>query len=280
MKKDSQIFPAVFEENKWKSLHKPGPRVKTKGLKFVTYNIWFGDHFFSKRLAAILDLLKKTNADIIALQEVNEHSLQKILKTDWIREKYYISDITGSTFYSYGVLILSRVPIKSLSLYPLTSMLGRNILIAEFILNGQKLLVGTSHLESLKHSDNIRIVQLKEIFSLLNQSENAVLMGDLNFCSSWAENNRIDQSYKDVWSLLRPNEPGYTEDAGINIMRKQLKREEEKVRFDRVLLKGSLPGWQPKQIKRLGMEPISSKYPDVFPSDHFGLMTQFDWSEK
>ena len=280
MNRDSPIFPAAFKENKWKILNQPGPRAKTTRLKLVTFNIWFGDHFFQKRLTALLDILKKTKADIIALQEVNEHSLQKIMKTDWIREKYYVSDSSGSTFYSYGVLFLSRVPVTNLNLYPLTSMMGRNILIAEFIINNQKLLVGTCHLESLKHSENIRAVQLKEIFFLLNKSKNAVLLGDLNFCSSWEENNRIDQNYQDTWSLLKPNEPGYTEDADINVMRKALKREEDKVRFDRVLLKGNLPGWRPKYIKRLGMEPISPRNSDVFPSDHFGLLAQFDWAEK
>jgi tyrosyl-DNA phosphodiesterase 2 len=44
------------------------------------------------------------------------------------------------------------------------------------------------------------------------------------------------------------------------------------VRFDRVLLKPS--EWTPTSIELLGTEPISPEHPDVFPSDHFGLLCQ------
>lgn len=279
MKNDPKIWPARFGKTNWEMLQQPGPNVKISRLRLVTFNIWFGEHFFSKRLIALIDILRKTNADIIALQEVNEKSLMALLKTDWIREKFYVSDISSSTFYTYGVVILSRLPIKNLKVYPLTSMMSRNVLIAEYVINGSKLLVASTHLESLKHSENIRAVQLNEIFSLLGDSDNAILMGDLNFCSSWDENSRIDKTYQDVWSVLRPNEFGYTEDEEINTMRKALNREEKKVRFDRILLKSKQSEWEPASIKRLGTDPISTKTPDVFPSDHFGLLAQLNWSK-
>ncbi len=282
MSKDTIILPATFDKDKgeWCPSYDLPATVKTNVLKFVTYNTWFGDYYFKERFDAITDILKRTNADIIALQEITEKGLKIILEKDWVKENYFISDISGTTFYSYGVLLLSRIPIKCLDLYPLTSMMGRNVLIAEYNINGQKLLVAISHLESLKHSAKIRSVQLNEIFSVLNTSENSIFMGDFNFCSSWEENSNIDNSYSDVWKVLRRKETGYTEHSDINIMRKQLKREEEKVRFDRILSKSSRPGWKPTKIKRFGMKPISSKYPEVFPSDHFGLFSVFEWCDK
>lgn len=279
MNRDANILPVAFDRktNKWRPVYGSGPIVKTGSLKLVTYNIWFGDHFFKQRLSAIAGILKATKADIIALQEVTENGLKLLLKHDWVKKNYFISDTSGATFYSYGVVLLSRIPFKRLELHPLTSMMGRYLLTAEFNINGQMLLVATTHLESLRHSEKIRSVQLNEIFSLLNRSENSLLLGDLNFCSSWEENNHLDPGYSDVWQVLKPEAPGYTEDTDINIMRKALKREEQKVRFDRILLRNSKAVWRPKKINRIGMEPISTQHPKVFPSDHFGLFCILDW---
>jgi len=281
MAENTLIFPAVFDkdDNKWCHSDSFDTNVRADTLTFVTFNIWFGEYYFEQRFHALMDILKDTDADIIGLQEVTHESLELILEEEWVKDNYFISDITGTTFLSYGVIFLSRIPVKQLELYPLKSLMGRYVLIAEFNINGQKLLVGTTHLESLRHSAKIRRVQLEKIFAWLDNSDNSVLMGDFNFCSSWEENSNIDNRYSDIWKVLRVNEPGYTEDTDINLMRKQLKRPEKKVRFDRIISRSSTPGWKPNRINRLGMKPISPEYPNVFPSDHFGLLGIFEWRD-
>lgn len=277
---NTSIFPAAFDRNKakWSHVDDSGTNVNADTLTLATLNTWFGDYYFKERWRAITELLRETNADIIALQEMTCASLKLILKEDWIRDEYFISDIAGSTLSSYGVMLLSRIPIKFLNLHPLTSVMGRHVLIAEFEINGERLLVGTSHLESLRHSARIRYIQLQKIFKLLNASDNSVLMGDFNFCSSWEENSNIDSGYSDLWERLRSDDPGYTEDTDINLMRRVLNREEKKVRFDRIISRSALSRWTPKKINRIGLQPISSDHPDIFPSDHFGLMGRLEWS--
>jgi tyrosyl-DNA phosphodiesterase 2 len=279
LNENTLLFPAMFDKKKdqWRLVYDSAENMNADSLTFVTFNIWFGDYYFEERVGALTEILKKSNADIIALQEITDASLQLILKEDWIKRSYYISDISSSSFYSYGVILLSRIPIKKLNLYPLISVMDRHVLIAEFEINEQKLLVGTTHLESLRYSSKMRAFQLEQIFTILNESDHAVLMGDFNFCSSWEENANIDGRYSDFWEILRPDEPGYTEDTDMNTMRRQLKREEKKVRFDRIISHSISGCWEPKKINRIGMKPISSEHPDIFPSDHFGLIGKLEW---
>ena len=144
--------------------------------------------------------------------------------------------------------------------------------------NGAPLHIATTHLESRKPSAEIRGKQLNVIFESLRSIPNVVIMGDFNFCASWTEeNDRIDPAYHDVWKVLRAGEPGYTEDTAINQMLYLNKGKHKQVRFDRVFLKSSsqsVPGshWAEKSIDLLGAEPISGDMPEVFPSDHFGLL--------
>ena len=103
-------------------------------------------------------------------------------------------------------------------------------------------------------------------------------MGDFNFCSSWTEEQRrIDPDYLDVWSELHAD-PGYTEDPAVNRMLRKY-TDKEAVRLDRVLLRSAIPGWIPVSAEVLGTAPISDELPDVFPSDHFGLLARLEWRE-
>ena len=280
MNENSSILPARFNRDidEWNSIENSGTTIKADILTFVTYNTWFDDFHFEKRFRAITEILRESNADIIALQEITNASLEIFLQEDWVKNNYFISDISGSTLtswkstqkdFNYGVILLSRIPIKSLNLHPLTSELGRHVLIAEFDINGQKCLIGATHLESpgssLPEEDRrrmakLRPVQLRECFSLLNDSDHSVLMGDFNF--SWEENSNIASSYLDFWGILRSDDPGYTARF----------RSEDPVRIDRILSRSADQSWKPTKIDRIGMKPISSDSPDVFPSDHFGLI--------
>lgn len=92
------------------------------------------------------------------------------------------------------------------------------------------------------------------------------MLGDFNMRDD--ENHRIRAPYRDVWPMLRPDEPGYTEDTSINHMRFDMKGKPRHVRFDRALVKG----WEPTGVELLGTEPVSTELPRIFPSDHFGVL--------
>lgn len=271
---DSRLLPTgVFEalSGSWQYCNPTPASIDRDSLTLATFNIWFGDHFADQRYDAIVRLLEVHEPDFIGLQEVTPSSLPSFLEHPWIRKYYYASDIDGSTLGDYGVLLLSRLPPAATKLVYLPSLMDRDLLLMETRVNGVTLHVGTVHLESRKSSANMRGHQLRTIFKTLRDVANVVIMGDFNFCASWEEeNDRIDPAYHDLWELLRGDEPGYTEDTAINRMRYLIKGKHKQVRFDRILLKSV--AWQAASIDLLGTEPISPDEPDVFPSDHFGLV--------
>ena len=109
---------------------------------------------------------------------------------------------------------------RALILHNLPSHMGRKLLVAELDAGPDRLVVGTVHLESLKHNRDVRAEQLAEIFPLLKAAgPDVVLTGDFNFCSSWAaENANLDPEFVDLWPALRGRAPGYTEDTDVNVM--------------------------------------------------------------
>lgn len=275
-----KLKPRKFNKEKqsWTKNIDAVDSIELTELTFVTYNVWFGKYYQKKRCEALLKIIRDCDADIIGLQEVTRGFLDVVLKQEWVQDNYIVSDAKGVTVQPYGVLLLSRIPMQQLFLGKLPSLMGRKLLVAELCVNGQTINVATVHLESQKQLAPIRALQLAQIFPLLSNSQHAVLMGDFNFCSTWtSENANIDDSYQDMWPVLRSDEPGYTEDTDINIMRLQIKKKEKKVRFDRILLRSLSNEWQPKSIQVLGTEPISQEMLHVFPSDHFGLVGKLAW---
>jgi tyrosyl-DNA phosphodiesterase 2 len=246
-------------------------------LTVVTFNVWFADDYFDARCAATLTLLATHQPDIIALQEVTPAFLKQVLNTSWIQAEYRISDIYGDSVDPYGVLILSRLPILEWSFVPLPSAMGRHLVTARAAISGAMTTFAGVHLESQSYSAPTRAKQLARIFPLLASEQHVMLMGDFNFCSSWDENQRLDTTYQDVWPLLHPTEPGFTEDTDRNTMRLLHTGKQKHVRFDRMLLRSQYPGWQAESIRLIGTEPISPATPHIFPSDHFGLVGRFVW---
>jgi tyrosyl-DNA phosphodiesterase 2 len=236
-------------------------------VSLATYNIWFNDKYADRRYHAIAELLSRDAPDIMAFQEVNPTGLAVFLAQPWIRECYRSAAMVGGSRGNYGMLLLSRLPVDDVSYTRLPSRLSRGYLTAQLTLDDQPLSVVSVHLESGKAAADLRRRQLGRIVDSQRKAENVILMGDFNIRDS--ENGIIDPHYQDAWPTLRPDEPGYTEDTSINLMRFDMKDKHRHVRFDRVLTKGAT--WVPEAVELLGREPISTDLPRVFPSDHFGV---------
>jgi endonuclease/exonuclease/phosphatase family metal-dependent hydrolase len=236
-------------------------------LTITTYNIWNDSKHAEQRYLSIANLLRRRDPDIMVFQEVTPTARDVLLSQDWVRDRYSRAAVVGSDAGDYGMLLLSRLPLCGASYTRLPSRQSRGFLQAELALNGATTTICCIHLDSGKSSARLRGWQLRRIFRALGTTEDAVVLGDFNMRDP--ENARIAAPYRDVWTTLRPDEDGYTEDTSINLMRYDMKDKHRHVRFDRVLLKGDR--WTATNIELLGREPIAEDLPRVFPSDHFGV---------
>ncbi len=256
------------------------PDVSRDRLALLTWNVWFGEFFWQERFAALLELVRACQPDLVALQEVTPRHLEQLLALEWVRREFRISDITGSTLQPHGVLLLSRLPLRNLSLQELPSAKDRKMLVAEVGLGARSVCVGNLHLESSPKATPVRLAQLDKILPRLQGAQRTLLMGDFNFDPlQMPEQARVDQYFQDLWAELRPHEPGFTEDTAINGMLLSHKGREKQVRFDRMLLRSPVPGWIPEFVQLIGTRPIAPRQPDLFPSDHFGLAGSVLWSD-
>ncbi len=66
---------------------------KKKTLKFISYNVWFEDHNFFERAETLNEIFEKSDADFICLQEVTAKFFEILLKKQYIKENYYVSQV-------------------------------------------------------------------------------------------------------------------------------------------------------------------------------------------
>ncbi|GAB4567875.1 MAG: hypothetical protein Tsb0020_20750 [Haliangiales bacterium] len=241
-------------------------------LRVVTFNVLFAELYRDMRWRALLDEVERADADVIGFQEVTLAFLDVLLETPWVRAGYAVTDVDGGSFRGYGVVLLTRVVPQQVSLHELPSAMGRRLLVAHF---DERLAVATIHLESLRPSASAREVQFAQILDILSEFDHVVLMGDMNFCATWDENRRVPAAYRDLWAALHPGDPGWTVDTDVNLMLLGLVGGPKQVRYDRVFLRSEGGRWQPKAIRRLGMQPLAA-HPRLFPSDHFGLFASLE----
>eukprot|EP01111_Echinosteliopsis_oligospora_P015053 TRINITY_DN5826_c0_g1_i1.p1 TRINITY_DN5826_c0_g1~~TRINITY_DN5826_c0_g1_i1.p1 ORF type:complete len:299 (-),score=57.04 TRINITY_DN5826_c0_g1_i1:53-949(-) len=257
-------------------------------ISFLTYNVWFSGKYFKERHTRIFQIIEEENPDFVCLQEVVPGFIEDfIAKNQKILNTYYVSDITGDTVGSYGVVILSKFKPFNLQLVPLESYMDRSLLMAEFLINDEIFAVGTVHLESLAMASRRR-AQLITISDIMSSNfKHWTIMGDFNFDNE-RNFNKEDKSIplenkvleeimpnaKDVWLSLFPDSPssGKTFDVTIN---KMLSANEPVMRYDRIMLQS--PTWHPVSAKLVGTEQIQTpsilqKNHQVWPSDHFGVL--------
>lgn len=260
------ITVRAFDSGRWSPIETDGRTGQTE-LTLTTFNVWNDAYFADERHSAIAELVAGLAPDIMVFQEVTRRARDILLRHPWVREHCFCAAATGGDVGDYGIVMLSRLPLREVTYTKLPSRMFRGFLQAEVATGVVRTAVCSVHLDSGKSSAGLRARQLREVFGALDRADDAVVLGDFNMRD--AENPRIAAPFADVWPQLRPREPGFTEDTSVNLMRLDSRNKQRHVRFDRVLVKG--PSWIPTGIDLIGTQPISGAEPRVFPSDHFGL---------
>jgi tyrosyl-DNA phosphodiesterase 2 len=195
------------------------------------------------------------------------------------RDAAIVSDLRGESFSTYGVISVfnnDQLQPTSFTTTSFPSTMGRSLLATELIVNGRRLVIGTSHLESL-NSAPVRQQQLTIAAKRFDGDVDCFYMGDFNLDSPEENENlkTLLSDFKDTWTVYDATEEGKTFDTLANPMIKHYGL--ERARYDRILYKSK--HWRPTFIEMIGTEPFGQEEGrDLVPSDHFGLVADFRYS--
>jgi tyrosyl-DNA phosphodiesterase 2 len=247
----------------------PPPQDK-KTLTVVTYNILGEPHRPDERIPVLMKILKESDADVIGLQEVVPWFQKRLAKEEWAK-KYQVQALDPESVG--GQFILSKFPIENARSHVLPGPQRRTVVVATIRVDGRRLDIATTHLESPLQDGPVRAKQLDAIFSRTKGADDAVVTGDFNFGDGEEEEKRIPAEYTDLWKALKPGDPGFTWNNETSDMAGKSKDRfpgEKSRRLDRILVRSSV--WKPKEVKILGDQPVVAGKKDLFPSDHFGVI--------
>lgn len=274
--------------------------LETKVVSVLTWNVWFGGAPWDLpklRYKAIVKEVLKHLPEVACFQEVTLKFFD-VLSTSKEINANYKYDARESGSYQTLILTKREIVIKEKKQIRFKSNQNRDFKYYTCELPGQEgeFTVGTVHLESMKMASANRLAQLEQILPILTKKVNGFLVGDFNFCATGNENKEIEKyPFCDIWTALRKEEKGWTENTELNHMRYRMKPRRKLVRFDRILLNQD-NNMTPLSIELLGTKEIPGsgfeKYEhgflqlpseqihddekkNLFPSDHFGLIAKF-----
>lgn len=238
--------------------------------KLLTYNVLADPVHQETRLPAIFDILEKSDADIIALQEVAPWFLAELEKQEWLK-KYHGTKADDKLVAPRGLLILSKSPIQKFTAELLTTRQHRALLVVETEIKNIKVAVATCHLESPLEASRTRAIQIDEFFKILDKADHSVFLGDFNFGDGEEpETSMMIPKFVDSWRHTNAGDVGHTWNMEKNEMAKSGSFPNEKSRrLDRIFINSK--HLTPTETKIIGNQEIENTK-GLYPSDHFGLL--------
>lgn len=265
-----------YSSQGWQPINQPSESVPLSALKIVSFNVlsdkYEQEHIHTEqRIPAIIEYLRDSDADIVALQEVTRSLLEALLVQDWVRESFICEPPDSSTIERYGLLLLSRLPF---TLVEHRYSAHKQVLVGTWLLNEQFLRVAVVHLTSNRSRNPVatRARQLNLLLDYLKtQPGDWAIAGDFNI----ADNEHLEEltrnGFIDVWKVLHPLEQGYTFDPRHNTLAALTSMSGKAARFDRILLRSQNGSWLPRAMELFACEPLSGSEGKLYASDHFGV---------
>ncbi|XP_025072200.1 tyrosyl-DNA phosphodiesterase 2 [Alligator sinensis] len=247
-------------------------------FSLITWNI-DGLHLenLQDRARGVCSYLALYSPDVVFLQEVIPPYLSYLQKR---AASYTVIPGNVDGYFTAILLKNSRVKLVKQEIipFPTTSMM-RNLLVVHATVSGNDLCLMTSHLESTKDHSEERINQLKLVLKTMQEapeSSTVIFGGDTNLRDREVTKiGGLPNNVLDIWEFLgKPAHCRYTWDSGSNSnLNVSFKC---KLRFDRIFFRAAAAaGGQliPRSLDLLGLEKLDC---GKFPSDHWGLLCNFD----
>ena len=256
-------------------------------LSVLTWNIWFHPQNIIPRTTHICDIINYHQTSVVCLQEVTRNSLIILKKNESLREMYnFFYD--PSVIYTYGELMLVKKEFKcsfKSTIFDNTNM-GRRINVVYLVdLNIE---VYTVHLESVfRNKAKVKKEQFEYLMKLASSSNSDVIItGDMNLeeDDKWAD----DILYKyDIIDACPDNfKKDYTYDCKKNSHVNRFQSRLDRIFYKDVLETKTLT---PQMYNLVGKDTFSvnesnernksNKYEKIHPSDHFGIISSFDYDD-
>lgn len=160
---------------------------------------------YIKKLDNISKVIEDVDADIIALQEVENDEVMKNLAKKNGYEYYKFSKTEKSPT---GLGVLSKIKIENYKIYRESRVKTRDILRVDFNFEDEEFSLFVCHFPSAKNSMRERKIIANLLKNVLKDSKNAIALGDFNtdFGSKSLLNDiiRLDH-FTDLWKFLPAN---------------------------------------------------------------------------
>ncbi|MDA3075875.1 endonuclease/exonuclease/phosphatase family protein [Campylobacter sp. JMF_04 NA10] len=155
---------------------------------------------YKEKLNKIASEILEINADIIALQEIENEGVLKALAN---KTQYKFYKFSNPKSAPAGVAVLSKIPIISSEYYRMSSVKTRDILRADFEFEGARFSVYALHMLSARNSIGDRKKSFDFLASVIKNKKNSVILGDFN--TGIGKNSLLNEilgegKFVDLWS--------------------------------------------------------------------------------
>lgn len=263
----------AYDGADWRPARAVPPPPSAAPLRVLTWNtLW--DRYDSDRVDTaarrpmLLAALAESDADVVALQEVERELLAMLLNEPWVRASYTIgSDPDGRAVDDNGLLLLGRLPVREAGHHTLGSHKAVVALTVETA-SGPVVVAGT-HLSS-DHSKDGPARRRNELAALAEGlggiDAELILLGDFNDGSGGGEGPAAALGLRDAWSEVYGSEDRTpTFDPVTNPLAAVASLSGIPARLDRVLLRGS------GVVAAAALRGDTPDARGLYISDHYGV---------
>eukprot|EP00760_Papus_ankaliazontas_P001237 PhM_4_TR10432/c0_g1_i1/m.48050 len=278
-------------------------------VRLATWNVQFDRHsgkdtplgkpgidWCSKtRYIALAKEIHDADLDIICMQESEVAWWEYLARQKWVQDNFYLScGANGESVKPWGTLLLvnKRLPTTSLALTNCPGYHGHISLVPCVSFN----LTETSVMQCLsihllapynKNNVDVRVTQTQNLVKRIDRyaSQPLVVMGDFNDHPSNMFSLPPQQKLVDAWTSVHGTDSeaqvaGYTINGDLNTYCNLLIETEFFGRADRMYFRSDI--LKPTKSELIGTRSVKQVIPGIdcpdylFPSDHFGVITEFD----
>lgn len=182
-------------------------------LRIVSYNIKHGEGMDGKlNLERTAEVLKKLNADVITLQEVDKNCARSggVDQAAFLAEKlgmhHFFAKAINLGEGEYGNAVLSKLPIEQTKLHQLPGG-GEKRVVAEVQVKGDAGLISVCSVHLDHKGEQVRVEQIKEIERFTSEYKHPVIMtGDFNA----RPDSEVLKHLQEKWLLVKKEGNGST----------------------------------------------------------------------